>query len=460
MNKAHLRQGLLVLLWAVPVWGWGQSLDEALDGFESEPPAEMEAVLEGFDSESLEVETQSPARLSPWSGAWILSAAYQTDLPAPAAGEPDYRGLSRARAKLQWQWQRRLSESWQTRVNGFLFYDGVFAARERERVPDEVLAAYEREAELQEAWLRYQGAADWELKLGRQIVVWGKSDLLRVTDVLNPIDNLDPGMADVADLRLPVTMARWDHYFNDWTWSLMWIPEIRADKRPPVGSLFGSDTPLPPQELPADGVDNAEWATALSGVFQGWDAAFYAAEIYQDLPRLDAATTTLVHDRVRMLGAAWTAVSGSWLWKAELAHWSELRFTQTPTPFQRVDLLLGAEYSGFSEQQWGLEWVRRQLRDYQPILAGAPDNQPETEDQIALRYRGDFLHQRLNLQLAWLLFGTQHSDGGFQRLVAEYELDDGWLMRAGYINYDSGQTPQLTQIGRLDRLFVESQWSF
>ena len=53
---------------------------------------------------------------------------------------------------------------------------------------------------------------NFDLKAGRQIVVWGRMDNIRVNDVLNPLDLRIPGLTDIEDLRLPVFMTRVDYY--------------------------------------------------------------------------------------------------------------------------------------------------------------------------------------------------------------------------------------------------------
>ena len=84
-----------------------------------------------------------------------------------------------------------------------------------------MLDAYEQESELREVYLQGALASALDIKVGRQIVVWGKSDNIRITDVLNPIDNREPGLVDIEDVRLPLTMSRLDFYFGDWGLSTM-----------------------------------------------------------------------------------------------------------------------------------------------------------------------------------------------------------------------------------------------
>ena len=77
-------------------------------------------------------------------------------------------------------------------------------------------------------------------------MVWGKSDNLRVTDVLNPLDNREPGLVDIEDLRLPTTMTKLDLYLGDWNLSGMVVHEVRFNKAPALGRRLLSPGLLPP----------------------------------------------------------------------------------------------------------------------------------------------------------------------------------------------------------------------
>ena len=107
-----------------------------------------------------------------------------------------------------------------------------------------------------------------DVKIGRQIVVWGKSDNIRVTDVLNPLDIREPGLTDIEDLRLPVTMSRLDYYIGDWSLTGIAIHEIRFNKRPEYGSDFYPGSQPPPHEDKPDHCgNNTEYAVAINTAF-------------------------------------------------------------------------------------------------------------------------------------------------------------------------------------------------
>ena len=76
---------------------------------------------------------------------------------------------------------------WKGLLSGRTFYDAVYELTD-EVYTDEVLETYESEAEIGEAWIQGSVTKNLDLKIGRQILVWGKSDNIRVTDILNPIE--------------------------------------------------------------------------------------------------------------------------------------------------------------------------------------------------------------------------------------------------------------------------------
>ena len=42
-----------------------------------------------------------------------------------------------------------------------------------------------------------------------------------MVDVLNPTDSREPGLIDIDDSRLPVTMTQLDYYTGDWNLNLV-----------------------------------------------------------------------------------------------------------------------------------------------------------------------------------------------------------------------------------------------
>ena len=467
----RMRKPLLFTLFffvsSIPTYAVDETtLNEVLEGFDetSQGSGELDAVLEGFDDELQATDNNSNAdaaigEAANWqlSGSLGLSSTYNYAHKAPAAGQTDYRGLSRLRAKLSLELDGKFSPDWHVHVAGHSYYDAAYRIQGRDAYSSDVLDAYERESELGEAFIQGRISKSLDLKIGRQIVVWGKSDNLRVTDVLNPLDVREPGLVDIEDLRLPLTMLKADYYVGDWGLSVIAIPEIRFNKLPAYGSdFFPFLAPLPPEQVPADGFGNAEYAVAANGIFSGWDLSFYWADVYDDNAHSVIAPNgpRLEHSRVDMLGAAVNIAAGNWLLKSEVATFSDLHYAGTHK--RRHDLLIGAEYSGFRDTTVSLEVVRRHVTGFDSALAAA--GHVENDYQTAFRYTGDFFHDRLELTALATLYGEELDEGGFTRLSAEYDLYDAFTLGGGVVMYREGE--RTSAIADNDRIFVEMKYSF
>jgi len=470
---------LLLWLWLclaiTPVAAAEESgLDSILQGFdEPTEPAEkttgepsLDAVLGGFEDETASpLEKASILEVKrPWQigGSFTLASSYNYAHEVPAEGETDYRGLSRLRGKLNLELDADLPLNWRAHVAGYGFYDAAYSINGRDDYTDAVLDEYESEAELGEAWLQGRLSSRADLKLGRQIVVWGKSDNIRITDILNPLDNREPGMVDIEDLRLPLAMARLDYYVGDWGISAIAIPEIRFNKNPPYGSeFFPAETPLPYERIPEDGGRNTEYAVAANGIFSGWDLSLYWAQHFDDNahPVYADSVPQMQHNRLTMTGLAGNVAVGNWLFKGEAAHFSGLSYASLPTAsLTRTDTLLGIEYAGFSETTLSLEIANRHINGYDRALS----NEGIEEDlwQTALRYQGDFMHARLHLLALVSLFGERLDEGGFGRYSAAYDIADALTLTGGIVSYESGTQPPFAAIADSDRLFLDIKYSF
>ena len=453
------------------------NLDELMQGFEEEPagnsqPAmEEEDFLQGFDEQGEESvaatrpapEEDKPSALS-LNGEFVFTTTYNF---SPDATAP-WRGLTMLRPELELTLKNRFSENWQGQISVRGFYDFIYVLRGREEYTDQVLDAYEKELELEDTFIQGRLTDRLDTKIGRQIVVWGTLDNLRVTDVLNPLDLRLPGLTDIDDLRLAVTMVKFDYYFGNWSLGAMAIPEVRFSKLPVFGSdFYPLPAPRPPEGEPEEGFQDLQAAASLTGVFSGWDIGFYWANIYDDQPYAEPVSFippgqfVRNHARIDMLGTAANLARGNWLLKAEAAWFSGLQYTNTPgVEYDRLDLAGGVEYTGFSEATVSLEAVNRHIFDYSDLLELPPDEKGQNEFQWALRFAKDFINDTLTLTLLASTFGIKADDGAFTRFDGEYDVTDAFSIRGGVVFYQSGDKGRFRDAGANDRLFLAVKYSF
>lgn len=441
-----------------------ESLDDLLGGFDDTAPLDIPEL------DIPQEEGAEPSIVSTY-GSIGFSTAYNYAHEAPQTGMSDHRGVSRARTKFDLTLDAKFTKNWRAKLEMKAFYDAIYALKGRDGYTDDMLETYEREAEFKEAYVQGSLTPSLDVKLGRQIVVWGKSDNIRITDVINPLDNREPGMVDIEDLRLPVVMSKVDYYSGAWNVSLMAIHESRIQKEAAVGSDFLPTHifPLPgnrfPEvETPDSNLDDTQFAFAANGRFSGWDLSTYAAEILDNrwhLHRELSGVLTRRYGKMGMVGLSANFAYGNWLLKAESALLSRLRYSSVTERKNRLDTLAGVDYMGLTDTTLSLEIANRHLYEYEAPMEDAPDFAYGDEQQVAFRATHDFNHEKGTLALLYSLFTAEGKAlGGFSRVWCDYELSDNLNGSVGVIDYTGGDKAPLEAMKENDRVFAEIVWGF
>jgi hypothetical protein len=438
-------------------------LDSVLGGFADEAPA---PAPESADAQNARI--------------WDLSGSVETSgsvnyLAHRSDTGTDFRGLQRLRNRANLKLDVDLPFSsgaqgsegprgpsdWKLRVEGWGFYDAAYAINGRSDYTREVRREYELDAEVGEAWLAGGIGEHVDVSLGRQVVIWGRSESLRVLDVLNPLDNREPGRVDLEDIRRPVSMLNVKGYAGDWSAALIAIPEIRFDANPVVGSDFFPGTVELSERRPHH-FEDTELAAAVNGIFSGWDVSFHGAWFWNDQPRPDGAAvpTRLVHDRLWMAGGAGNYTRGSWLFKTELAYLDGLGFFGVDDDKSRFDALLGAEYYGIADTTLVVEVVERHLFEHERAIRRAPNFTREDSQEIALRLTRNFWNDTLHATLVGIVLGADARDGSIARFDLDYDVLDALTVGVGLLLYQQGDLPPLDAWGDNDRVIFSAKWSF
>jgi hypothetical protein len=297
-------------------------------------------------------------------------------------------------------------------------------------------------------------------------VVWGKSDNIRVTDILNPLDNRLPGMVDIKNRRLPVAMTKLDCYTGEWNLSGIMMHEARFSKNPVYNSdFYPGKGPLPPEDKPGVSFENQQYALALNGVFSGWDFSLYGAWVFDDRAHVTADADGRLfreHSRTFMAGMTGNIALGNWLLKGEGAWFDGMEFAnlEEDDSVSRLDLMGGVEYMGFSETVLSLEIVNRHLIDFDEQLTLSPDITQEDTLQTVAKLVRDFSNDTIQLKILLSIFGFHGEDGAFERFQLDYDLTDSVTMTGGVIFYQAADQGALSSIEDNDRLFFELLYAF
>ncbi len=138
----------------------------------------------------------------------------------------------------------------------------------------------------------------FDLRIGKQIIAWGKADAINPTDLITPWDYSD--VLDTEDERIGVVAAKARYLIGDWEFEMILVPAFTASILPDAQSrwlppLPGfapspiSGTLLPvvydfsPASLPDETLENAQFAGRLSSSLRGWDFSLSYYNGWDDL---------------------------------------------------------------------------------------------------------------------------------------------------------------------------------
>ena len=437
----------------------------------------------------------------------------------PPGGRTDYGGLSRLDLDGMLQIDVQLPHEWQARAEVLAWYDFAYTIQGRSDYNAAVLDVYEWQVDTGEVYLSGPISGAFDLTIGRKIVNWGRSDTFRVVDVVNPLDNKEPGLVDIEDIRRARGMVKLDYQSGRWAGQALLLVEHRYDRQPPPGSDFFPwvdlrDIPDPPPALgltkaqlaallgqlageafasepPTQRVDRwgatPEFGLALTGIFSGWDFSLYAARLYQNrttviinLPTVRPPGILTDEDRITMVGGGGNYTFGAWLVKAELAWLDELDYVylQTNTgstpgdsplaayriersQVSRVDWMLGVEYYGITNVNVALELAHRHVLGYVDELQYLPNYVYRDNVEVALRVSSEHLNARLKPTLLALVLANERGFAGATlRLSADYELRGGLIGTLGYLHFFGADQIPFDTWDANDRLFAKLKLSF
>ncbi len=333
-----------------------------------------------------------------------------------------------------------------------------------------------------------------DIRAGRQIVRWGVVEGARVTDEINPLDFQEFILRDVSDRYIPLWMIKTDLYLGETTLEGIWIPDIRTHEPAARESEWEQFRFLEGMEVPANTVENSEWALKVARLFGGWDLSASYFSTWDDFPVAfreveglnvfgeDPELTTFPRvGRLDIYGATLSKSVGRIILNAEAA-WVEGKFfgtvlgrvedagTEQGPAFGEVEknffkYAVGVDFS-LASTEWSFQVLQHRIAEWEPAMI---------QDRIDTVYgafaRKGLLHDRMIIQALVLFF--QNDVEWLIRPRMEYavteriKLSTGLDILLGSIsdaNLDEEPTPgQFHFVGFFknhSRVYVELQYSF
>lgn len=149
------------------------------------------------------------------------------------------------------------------------------------------------ETDIREAYLQYP-FKNGELRLGRQIILWGNGERVRVTDIVSPFDLREYQTGDYHDIRLGVDALQLKLFINNLKFEFIWVPFFRSSRLPSAGDpwYYGDfnwfDTRGRPVIItePSGFTGSSEFFGKISAYMAGIDVSFLVFSSLNDVPSL------------------------------------------------------------------------------------------------------------------------------------------------------------------------------
>ncbi len=382
-----------------------------------------------------------------------------------------------------------LSDSVQLTVIGRLRGDlvdelepGVPEQRNRSPVSQRLFIGSHVDVELREAYVDFE-VGDSFLRLGKQQVVWGQADGLKVLDVLNPQSFREFILDDFDDSRIPLWTANAEIPVGDAMLQLLWIPDKTYDDIPEPDALYAFTSPLVVPQVPPDlppGVPitqtklqrpdaffgDSDVAASLSVFVGGWDLSLNYAYHYFDRPviRRDISPQGIAvradYERTHLLGGTFSNVFDDFTLRGEVGYSSDRYFLTNAISDPdgvvhsgELSYVLGLDYQGWRDWFVSGQIFQSVMSDHERGVV-----RDRVDSTATLLLRGDFMNEALQAE-ALLIHSLSQDDGVLQASVS-YEWRSNIRFKLGADIFYGDVEGLFGQFQDLDRLSISVELGF
>ncbi|MFC1704115.1 DUF1302 family protein [Candidatus Omnitrophota bacterium] len=400
------------------------------------------------------------------------------------------------------------------------FYDHVYDVEGRYRtlVVEEKNAKLRMPEKLQ--WLReayfdiYTPKVD--MRIGKQQVVWGTTDGVRILDMVNPLDYREWTIKDYSEIRIPLWMGKFETELTpNGTLQFLVIPDYEPNYYAPAGSPFALRTVVigaeaanqdfitvsTINEYPERTVENTKygvrWRDIIEeGPFSGLEYTLNYLHTY-DFASSAYSTTNLVRpfplllrvnlrrqaEQIEVFGGSFSKsitkgvpgleeLTRGWTIRGEYAYIMNgaMNFGTDRTIQGTVDVdqhkwAIGLDKTAFTNWDFSVQFIQLiadSTETYNEVLYGllfGPTRGPldETESLVTLRIATDFAHERVRPEI--LVIYADDKDWRISPKV-NFEINDNWMFTTGIHIFDGNPQYLNGQFEDNDQIFFETKYSW
>lgn len=321
--------------------------------------------------------------------------------------------------------------------------------------------------QLHEAYFNYQN--DFlEIRAGRQIVVWGVADGLRVTDLISPVDYTEFMSSDYDDMRMAVDGFRIKYPGERVNAEVVYVPVPRYFQMP-----LSEDNPWCPNLPEKAGLDfpegpdakfkNGDFGTRVSFFLSNLDFSVSALHTHNQSPvsvvepvSMDSVVIHGIHEAMTMIGGDMSMPVGEFVLRAEIAEYfgealdyaNNLDYARKNT----FNALGGIDWYAGDNWTFMVQYLHKYIADYSHNLAAEKNS-----SEMTFRISKELLNNTLKLSL----YGVFDIDnlGYYGRASGDYSVTDQVMISLGYDHF-GGKRGQLAGYKKNREVWAKAKYYF
>ncbi len=343
------------------------------------------------------------------------------------------------------------------------------------------------DAELRELYYKRRFDQSY-LTIGKQQVVWGTADGLRVLDVVNPFSFREFLLEDFDEARIPLWMVNYIHSVGtESDLQLLLIPDASFNDLPDGSGAeapeFAITTPrfqivIPPDVMsvnfqplkrPSDSLKNADMGLRFATHINNMDLTFNYLYQYDDNPvtyrqlttenGLPAMDVWQAYERVHMLGSTLsTDISSTLVLRYEIGLAHDRRVLRESIGndngvliTDELSYVLGVDWSGVTDSMISLQLFQSALAETAPDLV-----RDKVDSTVTLSINSRFMNDTLTFECIALHNLNDHDE--LLRPSLTYSLYDGVNVWFGADVFMGDSKGLFGQFGDQDRVVAGVEW--
>lgn len=296
----------------------------------------------------------------------------------------------------------------------------------------------------------------FDIRIGRQQIVWGKADGVFITDIVSPLNLTEFLLPDFDEIRRGVTAVKLDYFIGNNTIELIAIPQFTPSLKPNESSIWYIQPEFPApttfdwsRSTIKPSLENSELFLKYSVLTSKIDFELMAAYTWDDTPSmhvqkemgmdtsnmpaspiLTALNISPEHHRLNVVGGSFSSEIKGVVVRGEAAYYNG-KYFQTADPLAD-DALIQKDYLhyvvGFDfnigSVKMSTQFVQQYILEYEEMM-----DKPETQNTATFMARYDMMRETLHLELFSYL-GINDKDALIRPKIT-YDFDDSFSIQVG-----------------------------